>query len=484
MQSRYPQEAGVDFLGTGTRHGPSLLIPCTPTLVSPPPDTDIHQHTFAPLQLKGEIMDLEFTIDTDHRKRRRNRTTQSCLNCHTSKRKCDRKRPCQRCIQLGLTGLCVYEIDDPALRDDPSVDENTRLRNRIAELESLANPTRAGPTPTSATATRTKNGTRAPPNAPPSPPPNSSAGTRPSRRIPSPRTSTSPLTARARPRSSRPSRPRCPPESTSPHLYRFSNSPGPGSAHRYFPDRSGSFDNGTGYDSAYGPLSGSDDGNGYGGHYSPSSAGGSGSGGARSGVGANGGANGSGYCPCRASPGMGHAYISLSQALQSTLTAARTYAAHPPGTPCVLFRRIADLASLMQYVSSSLNFFFLAADRPRNRGTDPTDPAGPAYSVHSDSSTTPTDSEVLTPPLRVLLALEPGQRTRQPHVLLLRQLQFQLLHRDRDLELDLLVQHVPLWSGRVPGVERVPRLAGVPPRAYPRRRWRGGQPVAVEWVPS
>jgi hypothetical protein len=67
---------------------------------------------------------------------------------------CDRKRPCQRCIQLGLTGLCVYEIDDPALRfdifiltltfptnyytrDDPTIDETTRLRNRIAELESL-----------------------------------------------------------------------------------------------------------------------------------------------------------------------------------------------------------------------------------------------------------------------------------------------------------------------------------------------------------
>ncbi|KAF8171556.1 hypothetical protein K438DRAFT_1612962, partial [Mycena galopus ATCC 62051] len=72
----------------------------------------------------------------------RHRTTQSCLNCHTSKRKCDRKRPCQRCVQLGLTGLCVYEIDDPALRDDPTVDENTRLRNRIAELESLVREVR------------------------------------------------------------------------------------------------------------------------------------------------------------------------------------------------------------------------------------------------------------------------------------------------------------------------------------------------------
>ncbi|KAF5381191.1 hypothetical protein D9757_007899 [Collybiopsis confluens] len=102
---------------------------------------------YPPLQLKGEIMDLDFTMDTDHRKRRRNRTTQSCLNCHTSKRKCDRKRPCQRCIQLGLTGLCVYEIDDPALRDDPTIDETTRLRNRIAELESLVRELRGKPHP-------------------------------------------------------------------------------------------------------------------------------------------------------------------------------------------------------------------------------------------------------------------------------------------------------------------------------------------------
>lgn len=67
------------------------------------------------------------------------------------------------------TGLCVYEIDDPALRlaiffvqymmpgpntecdffcvsrDDPSVDESTRLRNRIAELESLVRELRGAP---------------------------------------------------------------------------------------------------------------------------------------------------------------------------------------------------------------------------------------------------------------------------------------------------------------------------------------------------
>ncbi|KAI0041431.1 hypothetical protein FA95DRAFT_1611018 [Auriscalpium vulgare] len=100
-----------------------------------------------PLSLKGEMLDFDFSIDMDHRKRRRNRTTQSCLNCHTSKRKCDRKRPCQRCIQLGLTGLCVYEIDDPSIRDDPNVDEGTRLRNRIAELESLVRELRGKPHP-------------------------------------------------------------------------------------------------------------------------------------------------------------------------------------------------------------------------------------------------------------------------------------------------------------------------------------------------
>ncbi|VDC01369.1 unnamed protein product [Peniophora sp. CBMAI 1063] len=100
------------------------------------------------VQLKGDMLDFaDFALDTDHRKRRRNRTTQSCLNCHTSKRKCDRKRPCSRCIQLGLTGLCVYEVDDPAARDDPNVDETTRLRSRIAELESLVRELRGKPHP-------------------------------------------------------------------------------------------------------------------------------------------------------------------------------------------------------------------------------------------------------------------------------------------------------------------------------------------------
>ncbi|KZT07760.1 uncharacterized protein LAESUDRAFT_105000 [Laetiporus sulphureus 93-53] len=86
---------------------------------------------------EGMSMELDPSSEVDHRRRPRNRPAQSCLNCHISKRKCDRKRPCLRCTQLGVTGLCFYEVDDPALRDDPNIDENTRLRNRIAELESI-----------------------------------------------------------------------------------------------------------------------------------------------------------------------------------------------------------------------------------------------------------------------------------------------------------------------------------------------------------
>ncbi|GLB37466.1 putative GAL4-like Zn(II)2Cys6 (or C6 zinc) binuclear cluster DNA-binding domain [Lyophyllum shimeji] len=83
----------------------------------------------------------------DHRKRRRNRTTQSCLNCHTSKRMCDRKRPaCARCTQLGLTGLCVYEVDDPSQRSD-SQDENARLLKRVAELEGVIRELKNKPHP-------------------------------------------------------------------------------------------------------------------------------------------------------------------------------------------------------------------------------------------------------------------------------------------------------------------------------------------------
>ncbi|KAJ7783241.1 hypothetical protein B0H16DRAFT_1496065 [Mycena metata] len=83
----------------------------------------------------------------DHRKRSRNRTTQSCVNCHQTKRACDRKRPCSRCIQFGLTGLCVYEVDDPARKSTATEDETTRLQNRIAELEEVIRELKNKPHP-------------------------------------------------------------------------------------------------------------------------------------------------------------------------------------------------------------------------------------------------------------------------------------------------------------------------------------------------
>ncbi|TDL25390.1 hypothetical protein BD410DRAFT_766012 [Rickenella mellea] len=96
----------------------------------------------------GNIVDLaDFGIHTDHRKRRRNRTTQSCLHCHTNKRKVRLGRPCQRCTQLGMTGLCIYEVEDPDARHDPDVAETTRLQNRIAELEILVRELRGKPHP-------------------------------------------------------------------------------------------------------------------------------------------------------------------------------------------------------------------------------------------------------------------------------------------------------------------------------------------------
>ncbi|KAJ8076543.1 hypothetical protein PM082_000966 [Marasmius tenuissimus] len=87
------------------------------------------------------------TDEGDHRKKRRNRTTQSCLNCHTSKRMCDRRRPaCSRCTQLGLTGLCVYEVDDPNQRPDLQ-DESSRLLKRVAELEGVIRELKNKPHP-------------------------------------------------------------------------------------------------------------------------------------------------------------------------------------------------------------------------------------------------------------------------------------------------------------------------------------------------
>ncbi|CAK5283234.1 unnamed protein product [Mycena citricolor] len=85
--------------------------------------------------------------DGDHRKRRRNRTTHSCLNCHATKRMCDRKRPCTRCVQLGIADNCAYQTDksagfEPAVKQDESA-----LLARIAELERVVGELRSSAPP-------------------------------------------------------------------------------------------------------------------------------------------------------------------------------------------------------------------------------------------------------------------------------------------------------------------------------------------------
>ncbi|KAA1109084.1 hypothetical protein PGT21_032859 [Puccinia graminis f. sp. tritici] len=87
----------------------------------------------------------------DHRRRKRNRTMQSCLPCHTNKRRCNRGRPCERCTSLGITGNCVYETEDPSVikkidLKDPAC-EIARLRDRIAELEGVVRILKGRPHP-------------------------------------------------------------------------------------------------------------------------------------------------------------------------------------------------------------------------------------------------------------------------------------------------------------------------------------------------
>lgn len=336
-------------------------------------------------------MDLEFTVDTDHRKRRRNRTTQSCLNCHTSKRKCDRKRPCQRCIQLGLTGLCVYEIDDPALRDDPTVDESTRLRNRIAELESLVRELRGKPHPRWAD-TNFRDGD-------------------PNEKWHSRATKCAPLSRRGVGSDDHPSRSgrsnlpspiktEPPTDAANPNLYRFSPSPAPPVRyHGGFDVRrtnsNGSFEsnerqqqqaqhytnsptnlnmpyptspnahynNSNSYaengNSVYAMANGSDGGSNYSDEYSSN------------------GSTPQSYCPCRNHPTAVGAYMGLAQQLQNSL---RQYN-HPPNSQCLIQRRIVQLNDLLQH---------------SHRGPEHTNAATTNGTTTYDSST-PSDNELLTP---------------------------------------------------------------------------------------
>ncbi|OCB85176.1 hypothetical protein A7U60_g7802 [Sanghuangporus baumii] len=110
-------------------------------------------------ETKKRISDDDAKEQVDHRKRRRNRTTLSCLNCHSSKRMCDRRRPaCGRCTKLGLSGTCVYEVDD-INRRDPAQDEVLLLKNRIAELEGFIREFKRKPHPRTITRRKRANST-------------------------------------------------------------------------------------------------------------------------------------------------------------------------------------------------------------------------------------------------------------------------------------------------------------------------------------
>jgi len=312
----------------------------------------------SPLQLKGEVMDLDFTLDSDHRKRRRNRTTQSCLNCHTSKRKCDRKRPCQRCIQLGLTGLCVYEIDDPASRDDPTLDESTRLRNRIAELESLVRELRGKPHPRWADG-KFRDGdqserwhSRAAKYSPQAKRGGDSEGVDQDTngRLPSIKVEPHREKTRSPVYDFSPS-----PNSSMPYADFQSGVPSPpilpydnerrqsfgsdrprGSLmsyssssmsfhHQHHPDSASSYSNGSsGYD-----ASDLDDDRVYAQRFAAASS------------------PAPQFCACRTSPAMVHALIPLNHQLQNATNALRQYGHHSPDSQCLLYRRIVELNNLM-----------------------------------------------------------------------------------------------------------------------------------------
>lgn len=170
----------------------------------------------------------------------------------------------------------------------------------------------------------------------------------------------------------------------SPHLYRFSPSPGPSMRyHTFQTDVRGStydeqrlsYNSPNGSSMGYGSPTQS--------HYHPSQTTGSasstysdGGGGGNYPLSANedspsygdhfssNGSTPQGFCPCRTSPATGVAYISLSQQLQTSLNALRQYSHHPPNTQCLLYRRIVELNSLMQCVAfvRMLSSFFIKFD--------------------------------------------------------------------------------------------------------------------------
>ncbi|KAI8451127.1 hypothetical protein BY996DRAFT_4586403, partial [Phakopsora pachyrhizi] len=65
--------------------------------------------------------------------------------------RCNRARPCERCIGLGITGSCVYETEDPKVLEKLDLSnpacEVKRLRDRVAELEGVVRILKGRPHP-------------------------------------------------------------------------------------------------------------------------------------------------------------------------------------------------------------------------------------------------------------------------------------------------------------------------------------------------
>ncbi|KAJ3574135.1 hypothetical protein NP233_g1963 [Leucocoprinus birnbaumii] len=307
--------------------------------------------SFQPVQLKGEIMDLEFTIDTDH---------SVIASGHAS-----------------ATGLCVYEIDDPALRDDPSVDENTRLRNRIAELESLVRELRGKPHPRWADSNfrdgdpNEKWHSRATKCAPSKRSPDSSsranrtaAGSNlvytvsllplvlalAQRGIINHSQENSERTMEAQAHPTIDQRNYSPNQAYGGHPAAYHAHSGSG-ASSYSTDGSGSY----GSNHAYGTTAANDQ---YGSPHQQV------------------------YCPCRTSPATGVAYLTLSQQLQNSLTPLRQYTHHGQ---CQLFRKILELNDMMHSGIEMTESTTSAHGAAAGQQTQPYD------------SNTPSDNELLTP---------------------------------------------------------------------------------------
>ncbi|KAL1716698.1 hypothetical protein EV715DRAFT_254812 [Schizophyllum commune] len=105
--------------------------------------------------------------------KRRNRVILSCLNCHASRRMCDRERPtCGRCAQLGLAALCMYQTPDPrGMPQPPPPPAPQVVEQECAPVEPpLPVHEPMGTSPTASTSCQSPQAPMTPPTLPPSAP--------------------------------------------------------------------------------------------------------------------------------------------------------------------------------------------------------------------------------------------------------------------------------------------------------------------------